>query len=215
MRSHQHAVSEPTDPPALAGEPALSASEFFGGKTSEPRYVSLESKQSVAAPPKSAASVSTPASTPARQSSVPTPASSATSISQPVRHETAPPKSISTAPASASPAASTPATPSKARANASDDESTFPEPKPTPVAAASAVSSTPAVNGDAETSALRKENESLKVRRAHRRKTDARRTSSPNETRSSDRSSSNWRSCDPGKRPSAALSIDELSVPVP
>lgn len=163
----------PTDPPALAGESALSAAEFFSGKTSEPKYVSLESKQSVAAPAKSAPLVASTPSTPARQTSVPTPASSAPALSTPTRHDTAPPKSTSSSipPKSSSSslaaaaAAPTAAAATTRAANASDDESTFPAPSPTPAAAASAVSaSKPAVNGDSDLSALRKANEDLKVR---------------------------------------------------
>ena len=122
----------------------MSASEFFGGKTSEPRYVSLESRQSVAAPPKPASSApaaapaSTP-STPARQASAPSPTTSAPSpapAASPVRQQTAPAPS---SPArSAQPSTSIAA--ATTRNAASDDESAFPSSK---------ASSTPAVNGSA------------------------------------------------------------------
>ena len=147
----------------------MTASDFFGGKTAEPRYVSLESRQSVAAPPKpvSSAPIASPASTPstpARQASAPSPTTSAPSPAP-----AASPARQPTAPAPSSPARSQPSTSLAAattRNAASDDESAFPSPKISTPAAAAVNGS--AHSGGGDSGALQAQVDELKDELAER-----------------------------------------------
>ncbi|BGP38477.1 Coronin-like protein crn1 [Rhodotorula kratochvilovae] len=93
-------------PPAPSAQPALSAADWFGGKTAAPNLLDMETRQQTAAasaPPKQYKPVATPASTPA-----PAPAPAAAPAPTPPR-AASPPPARAPSPKTAEPAAPAPA----------------------------------------------------------------------------------------------------------